>query len=149
MPRYVGEIIAAAAISLIAGFFFWYSASLPAGGGLFPQFATGCTTLLAVYWAVATFLRRGEPGRVEPIDFRPTYEKFKPVIVVAATVAYVILMFVVGFFVTTALYIAAISLILGVRNWRLVGLTLIVVMPLIYLFFVTFLGARLPPGYAI
>jgi len=37
----------------------------------------------------------------------------------------------------------------GVRNWRLVGLTLIVVMPLNYLFFVTFLGARLPPGYAI
>jgi hypothetical protein len=149
MPRYVGEIITAAAISQIAGFFFWYSASLPAGGGLFPQFATGCMILLAIYWAVAAFLRRGEPGRGEPIDFRLTYEKFKPVIAVAATVAYVFLMFVVGFFVTTTLYVVAISIILGVRNWRLVGLTLIVVVPLIYVFFVTFLGARLPSGYAI
>jgi putative tricarboxylic transport membrane protein len=149
MPRYVGEIVTAATISLIAGYFFWISASLPAGGGLFPQFAMTCTILLAAYWAVAAFVRRREPGRSERIDFRPTYETLKPLIAVVATVAYVVLMFVVGFFVTTALYVVAISLILGVRNWRLVGATLIVVMPLIYLFFVTFLGARLPAGFAI
>lgn len=149
MPRYVGEIITAAAISLIAAFFLWHSASLPAGGGMFPQFAMGSTILLAFYWAVTALVRRRQPDRSETIDFRLTYDNLKPLIAVIATITYVVLIFVIGFFVATALYILAVSVILGVRNWRLIGLTLIVVMPLIYLFFVTFLGARLPSGYAI
>jgi hypothetical protein len=149
MPRYVGEIITASAITLIAGYIFWYSASLPAGGGLFPQFAATCTVLLSLYWIATACLRRRDPDRSEAVDFTPTYEKLKPLIVIAASIAYVVLIFVVGFFVATTLFVVAVCAVLGVRNWRMVGLTLVILMPLVYLFFVSFLGARLPTGFAI
>lgn len=149
MPRYVGEIVTAVAISLIAGWIFWYASDLPAGGGLFPQFAAVSTILLSVYWAATAYLKRGEAGRARAVDLTPSFEALKPLIVVGTTIAYVVLMFVLGFFLTTALFVIAVTLILGVRNWRLVAITLIVTLPLIYLFFVTFLGTRLPAGYAL
>lgn len=149
MPRYVGEIVTAAAISLIAGWIFWYASDLPAGGGLFPQFAAVCTILLSVYWAATALLKRRDPACREWVDLWPTFETLKPIIAVVATIAYVWLMFVLGFFVTTTLFVIAVTLLLGVQNWRLVAVTLIVVLPLIYVFFVTFLGTRLPSGYVI
>jgi hypothetical protein len=149
MPRYVGEIVTAAVISLIALYVIWYATFLPAGGGMFPTFAATCTILLAVYWSVTALLKRRQPIPAEHVDFSLTYERLKPIIAVVATIAYVVLMFTLGFFLTTALYIVAMCLVLGVRNWRTVAYTMVVVLPLIYVFFVTFLGARLPTGYAI
>jgi len=149
MPRYVGEIVTAAVISLIALYIVWYASSLPAGGGMFPTFAATCTILLAIYWSMIALMKRRERVRGEHVDFSLTYERLKPIIAVVATIAYVVLMFALGFFTTTALYIVAMCLVLGVRNWRTVAYTMVVVLPLIYVFFVTFLGARLPTGYAI
>jgi predicted ferric reductase len=149
MPRYVGEIVTASVIALVALCIVAYSAGLPSGAGFFPQFAAICTILLSVYWAATAFIGRHEASRGGSVDFTPTYERLKPLIVAVATVAYVLLMFVLGFFVTTALFVIAVGLILGIRNWRLTAMTLLVTIPLIYLFFVTFLGARLPAGYGI
>lgn len=149
MPRYVGEIVTASAIALVALCIVAYSAGLPSGAGFFPQFAGICTILLSIYWAATAFMGRSEASRGASVDFTPTYERLKPLIVTLATVGYVLLMFVLGFFVTTALFVIVVGLILGVRNWRLTAITLLVTIPLIYLFFVTFLGARLPAGYGI
>jgi hypothetical protein len=149
MPRYVGEIVTASVITLVALCIAAYSAGLPSGAGFFPQFAAICTILLSIYWAATAFVGRHEVSRSAFVDFTPTYERMKPLIVTLATIGYVLLMFVFGFFVTTALFVTCVGLILGVRNWRLTAITLLVTIPLIYLFFVTFLGARLPAGYGI
>ena len=149
MPRYIGELITAGTIIVLAALILWISIPLPAGGGLFPGFAAVCTILLALYWCLVAWLRREEADRAAPVAISSSYAELKPMIVLAVTIAYVVLMFPIGFFLGTTLYLIAVSVLLGVRSWRMIGLTAIIVMPLIYLFFVTFLGVKLPQGIAI
>jgi hypothetical protein len=149
MPRYVGELVTAAAIILIAGYVLWLSQPLPAGGGLFPGFAAVCTILLSLYWVWDAVTNRHDPARAESIVFDTGFQALKPMLALAASIAYVALMSVAGFFLTTTLFLVGLSLMLGVRSWRMIGLTAIILMPLIYAFFVAFLGARLPQGFAI
>ncbi|WP_026379468.1 tripartite tricarboxylate transporter TctB family protein [Afifella pfennigii] len=149
MPRYVGEIITALCILAIAGLVIWHAADLPAGGGNFPIFAAASTIVLCLYWIAMALAGRRQPERAAPVDFDFGFDNLKPIIVVVLTIFYVALMFPVGFFTMTAIYLVGISALLGVRNWLMLGATLAVVMPLIYLFFVSFLGARLPQGFAV
>lgn len=149
MPRYVGELITAVAIILIAGYVLWLSQPLPAGGGLFPGFAAVCTILLSLYWIWEATANRHDPARAEKVGFDPSFEAQKPMLALAASIAYVALMSIAGFFLTTSLFLIGVSLMLGVRSWRVIILTVIILMPLVYGFFVAFLGARLPQGFAI
>lgn len=149
MPRYVGELVTAAAIILVAGYILWLSQPLPAGGGLFPSFAAVCTILLSLYWIWDAARNRDDPARAETIVFDTGFEALKPMLALAASIAYVALMSVAGFFLTTTLFLIGVSLMLGVRSRRMILLTVIILMPLIYAFFIAFLGARLPQGFAI
>ena len=149
MPRYVGELITAIVIILVAGGVLWLSRPLPAGGGLFPGFASVCTILLSLYWIGEAVKNRHQPARAEKVDIDLGFEAQKPMFALAASIAYVAMITVAGFFLTTTLFLIGVSLLLGVRNWRMILLTAIILMPLIYGFFVTFLGARLPQGFAI
>lgn len=149
MPRYVGELVTAFAIILVAGYVLWLSRPLPAGGGLFPSFAAVCTILLSLYWIWEAVAGRSDPARAANVDMDLRFETLKPMLALAASIAYVALMPVAGFFLTTTLFLIGVSLMLGVRNRRMVLLTVIILMPMIYGFFVAFLGARLPQGFAI
>jgi hypothetical protein len=149
MPRYVGELVTAFIIILIAGYVLWLSLPLPAGGGLFPGFAAVCTILLSLFWIWEAARNRRLPERAEHVGLALEFDTLKPMIALAASIAYVALMSVVGFFATTSLFLIGVSLMLGVKSWRTIILTLVILMPLIYGFFVTFLGARLPQGFAI
>ncbi len=149
MRRYVGEIVTAVSIIIFSTFILWRSIPLPAGGGWFPSFAAVSTIFLSLYWIVEAFLKRQQPDRSELVDLRLDFETLKPMIVLAITIAYVINIFILGFFFTTSLFLLTVSILLGVRDWRMIGLTLIILMPLIYLFFIYFLGVRLPEGLLI
>jgi len=54
-----------------------------------------------------------------------------------------------GFFTSTALYFIFTSFFFGVRNYKSLFLTLIILIPLMYGFFVIFLKTNLPKGIII
>lgn len=145
MRRYHGELVTAAAIIVLAAYIFWDASSLPASGGLLPMFSTGSIIVLSLYWMTSVTVRRTIALR-EHIPFDWSYDNMKPMVVLALTLGYVLAIDPVGYFGTTTLYVVVTSVALGMRNWRSIALTLVILLPLMYGFFVMFLGARLPTG---
>lgn len=73
----------------------------------------------------------------------------KPYLVIFLSIVYVYLIVTLGFFVSTILYFIFTSIFLGVRNYKSIFITLIIIIPLMYGFFVIFLQTSLPKGFLI
>lgn len=149
MRRYQGELVTAAAIIALAGWIFWDAHGLPSGGGLFPMFAAGSTIVLGLYWMASVVLRRSEESLHERLPFDWSYDNLKPMVVFALTLGYVASIDILGYFATTTLFILVTSIALGMRRARSIVVTLVVLLPVMYAFFVMFLGAQLPRGLLI
>ena len=87
----------------------------------------------------------------EPVRIFPTVSAgfLRALLILAITAAYVASMFFVGYFVTTFLFIFAAAYALGVKSLRAIALTACILVPLLYAFFILFLGAHLPSGVLI
>lgn len=120
----------------------WY---FPARGGVFPIFSFACIILLCLGYLIGTF-RGGRPAaRPEPVK-KAGWNELKPYILCLFVILEVVLMTKIGYFVTTALFLFCAPLILGLKNYRLILLTLVIILPLFYIFFVIGLKADLPAG---
>ena len=69
--------------------------------------------------------------------------------VTVAVIVYVIAIFELGYFVSSALFLVGTSVLVGIRNMRAIVLTGVVLFPLMYVFFELFLHANLPQGLLI
>lgn len=142
MRRHWGEIITATIIILMALYVVWEGWDLPSGGGIFPSFAAICTILLSLYWIATALLT----GSRDMIHFDFSFANIKPMLMLALTIGYVALIFVLGYFTATVVYLIVACLFLGVRNRLAIAATAIILMPAMYGFFVLFLGTTLPRG---
>lgn len=148
MRRYWGEVITCLVFIALASYVVWLAWDLPSGGGHFPIFAAGWIIILSAYWLVmAVWDRSGESG--QRIVFDWSYDNMKPMVVLLATIGYVLVIFVLGYFTATALFLLVGAALLGMRNWRALALTAAVLLPTLYAFFVLFLGTSLPRGVLI
>lgn len=122
---------------------------LPGGGNMMPEFAAWGIILfsaLQIFGEIKATRRAGALVRAVP----PVSATFlRAVMMLAIAVVYFVAIFWVGYFVSTLLFVVAGALALGVKNWRAIGLTVIVLLPCLYGFFITFLGAHLPKGWLI
>jgi uncharacterized membrane protein YGL010W len=84
-----------------------------------------------------------------PNKFKLNSNNLRPYLIVLFSVIYVYLILFLGFFTSTALYFIFTSFFLGVRNYKSLFLTLIILIPLMYGFFVIFLKTNLPKGIVI
>ncbi|MEE8394454.1 MAG: tripartite tricarboxylate transporter TctB family protein [bacterium] len=145
MSRAWGETIAAATWIGLSIYFAAIALEFPAGGGTFPLFSAGGTILLALLLIFRVWVKDRAAGR-EKIVFDFRYEKIKPMAVALLSVVYVVAIFEIGYFVSSILFLAIATYLVGIRNYRAVLLTGVVLFPLMYLFFVIFLQANLPRG---
>ena len=74
---------------------------------------------------------------------------FRPYVILFISIIYVILIIQLGFFVSTIIYFIISSFYLGVKNYKHIFVTLIILIPLMYAFFVVFLKTSLPKGFLI
>lgn len=148
MTRLWGDVITAAVIMALSVYVIVQALDLPLGGGAMPLFAAGFILVLAIAWIVRDVLGLN-PGTGERLSFDWSYDNLKPLVIVALTVAYALLMTVIGFFATTALFVVLGSLALGTRNLRLLTITTVALVVLMYAFFVIALGTNLPRGLLI
>lgn len=139
-----GERIAALACIAIALYFGYIALDFPAGGEQFPLFATSMTILIAIAMIVSTFFDLPRLRGSFDLDF--SFATMKPVYVIGLVVVYVLLIFPVGYFVSSALFLAVTTVFVGLRNYRLILATAVILFPLMYLFFEGFLQANLPRG---
>lgn len=119
----------------------------PANGNIFPIFATSAIIVIALLMVIRTVISRGVYAA--PFGRVPPRTVWMPFAVTAATVAYVLLIFEIGYFTTSALYFAALAYAVGVRDLKVIALTVVVTFPLLYAFFELFLNAQLPSGMLI
>ena len=135
-----------AAVCIAISLYFWNMAQeFPAGGGTFPIFTAASTIVLSLFMIAATFRDAGKKlaGRIE---LSLSYRNLKPPILVLLTCVYIVGMFQIGYFAASVLYLFLGTAIVGIRNFKSVILTAIILFPLLYIFFVVMLKARLPEG---
>jgi putative tricarboxylic transport membrane protein len=142
-----GERIAALMCIALALYFGSIALRFPAGGHMFPLFAAGMTILLALLMIASTFFDLPRLRGSFDLDF--SFGQMKPVYVTLIVIAYVLLIFRLGYFVSSALFLVFTTLFVGIRNLKMILLTAIVLFPLMYLFFEGFLQANLPRGIAL
>ncbi len=134
------------ALSLMGGSLYlgWLARDFPLDGGFFPLFSLACIFLLSVYLFTLSFFP--EQGIKEERDKEKKSFHYKPFILFGILILQILLIKKIGYFVSTALFLAAASLFLGIRNYRILLFTILILIPAMYLFFVWGLQANLPRG---
>lgn len=142
-----GDRLAALLSSAVAAYMLYLAWDFPANGNIFPVFICASVIFVSVLMVVRTIVSpkvyAGPWGRID----WPAI--LKPALITGATVAYVLLIFVLGYFTTSALFLCLLAYAVGVRSIWTILVTAIVTFPLLYAFFELFLNAQLPKGLLI
>lgn len=145
MPRYWGVRIAAAVYIVFCFYVGAQAIEFPAGGGTFPLFSQVCAILISGILIAGT-LRRGTGETDGRVDFRITYSRAKPLLLLAISIAYVFTIFELGYFASTLVFLFAASWMIGIRDLKTLVITALILIPSMYAFFIIFLHAPLPKG---
>lgn len=143
--RLTGSAIVHIVFLLIAAYVIWIAYDLPGGGNMMPVFAATGVIVFSSFHVAREVI--GRPGG-DVVSILPIIDGngWRIILMFAITVAYVITIFQLGYFVSTFLYLCLSPLALGVKSWRAIALTEVVMLPLMYGFFVLFLEVNLPKG---
>ena len=142
-----GERVSATLSVICAIFMMWIAWNFPANGDIFPKFCGFAAIFVGGLMLLRTVTSPGVfDGLVPEI---PWWEEIKPLVLTAGVVLYVNLLFVVGYYVTSALFLIVMAWLVGVRSIWSIAVTAIVAFPLMYVFFELFLNARMPRGFLV
>lgn len=145
MPGYWGIRIAAALYIVFSFYVGMQALEFPAGGGTFPLFAETCAILISGILIAGSF-RSSARQENDRIDFRMTYSRAKPLLLLGLSILYVLVIFELGYFTSTLLFLFLASWMIGIRNLKTIAITAAVLIPAMYAFFIVFLQAPLPKG---
>lgn len=145
MPRYWAERLTALGCIAAAVYFGAIALNFPANGGSFPLFAATGTVILSLLMIVNSFLR-ADGELAERVRFDFSYAKLKPLIVCGLAILYVLAIFEIGYYVSSAAFLFAAAWVAGLRRMRPLVITAVVLFPSMYAFFELFLQADMPRG---
>ena len=145
MRKYWGERAAAVICICLSVYFGWLALEFPAGGGTFPLFAAMGTIFLSLIMIANSFISK-KPEWRERVRFDFSYDGMKPVLVCILVALHMWSMFHIGYFTSCVLFLFVATLMVGIRNYRTILVTAMILFPSMYVFFVVFLKARLPRG---
>ena len=138
------DIGVVAFVYAVALFFLSMTLKLPKPAQAYPLFIIvllALTTLYVVQMIIGAKKKGVESGMEDFKDFLP--KQFFPVL--AMIVVYLVLMYFVGFYISTALFMVVSLLFLKVKKWQIL-LSTAVILVLVYCAFTLFLGVKLPMG---
>ncbi len=146
MPIYIGKAITALSIIAISAYIWIASEEFPANVHQVPQFTSGMAMFLSLFLLFDAFCTRDNSKKIE-VDI--SYASNKQFLMFALVLVYVPAMFWIGYFTSSFLLLILGSLIVGVRSFKPIAITVIISLPLMYAFFEFFLHAQLPQGWLI
>ena len=132
---------------ILEAFYFILIKQLPAKAARYPYFVLGLMVFLTLLLAINTFLikpKNSEEDKEEDQFKGNLYGQF--FLIMALSAVYVILIDIIGFFVTTAIYLFVTMIVLKSNiKWNIV---VSIVFPIfLYLVFVLFLKVPVPRGF--
>jgi hypothetical protein len=148
MSKIWAERLTAFGMIALAGFFITQSMGLPSTSGAFPKFTEILIIALALVMIVRTFITH-DVKLAGQTRFDFSYTALKPIYTMVVAIFYVYAIFRIGFYTASILFYFLITYMTGIRNYKAMGLTALVLFPLMYFFFNLALGADLPEGFLI
>jgi hypothetical protein len=148
MTKAWGEWLSQAVIILFCGLVLFEGADHSFGGNLLSGFCAIVTISLSLVIIFQTFKHRAK-ALAAKIDFDFSLYGLKAWIMAVVVVVYVLLIFELGYFTSTAIYLISTSYLTGLRDLKFVTITTVILIPLMYAFFEVFLQAGLPEGILI
>jgi len=130
---------------LISLYFINLSLDFPAGGDTFPLFATTTTILLSLFLIGSSF-KKSNFKETKKITFNISYNSIKPPLLITLSVLYIIGITEIGYFVSSILFLYITTYAVGIRNFKAITITGLILFPTMYGFFVYLLHAQLPTG---
>ena len=115
----------------------------------YTDYANLLPTFCAISIIAFSILDYIQNSKFDNLKIQKTSVNFRPYIILSISIIYVILIIQLGFFVSTIIYFIISSFYLGVKNYKHIFVTLIILIPLMYGFFVIFLKTSLPKGLLI
>lgn len=152
------DMVMAVGFVALSAYVFTTAMAFGRGADVFPKFIAGAITVLAVILfldAVRLYRAAGLEPAADSVPAEtekqaaPVWDRIRPYVVFGAIAAYVGLMPIVGFFVTSALFMVGVMMILGVRSLRLYLYTVVGLIVGIYALFVMQLNVPVPTGFLI
>ena len=139
-----GERIAAVLSSVIAICIMYKGWDFPANGNIFPIFLSFAVIGISILMVIRTIT---SPAVFDGLQARfALWEDAKPILLTAGVVFYVLMIFQIGYYTSSALFLCLAAFSVGVRSVKTIGLTVIIAFPLMWLFFELFLHADMPRG---
>lgn len=146
--KLTGEKLVNLGLFLLSAFYLGYSLSHYQMGtvrmpkeGFMPALVGGMATLISAFLTVQAFLNKGDAQNVK---FEISWKKF--FLLVAISVAYALLMSVIGYAVSTFLFLLAVLKLVGVEGWKKPLLISVISAVAFWLLFKIALGVMLPGG---
>ncbi|HHY53238.1 MAG TPA: tripartite tricarboxylate transporter TctB family protein [Clostridiales bacterium] len=125
--------------------FYVLSLDLKPEAQTYPQFIMLILAVLTTMYVIQMIVQAKRSGVSSGLEI---FEGFLPkqfFVVLAMIIGYLILMYLVGFYISTVLLMVACLLFLRVPTWQIIISTLVII-GLIYGAFTLFLGVKLPVG---
>jgi hypothetical protein len=146
MTRLMAERLLAVALIIAGGFMYTQSTGWPQRAGAFPQFAEIGIMVLAFGMLLRSLTAKDRERLKGMVRFDFSYTAWKPVYIMIVGVAYAFAVFEIGFYVSSFIFYFIATYMTGLRNHKMIGLTALILFPMLYLFFTVALGAFLPEG---
>ncbi len=141
MEKFQKKYIAVLIIYIVTISFFIQSFSMVKDAGLFPRLISGILIFLNTLYGIEIY--RGIDNKKKKKDDIVTS---KLIGIVALSTLYIILVNYLGYVITTLVYLPVTMRYLGIKNNKVIALSSIVSVVVIYLCFVTLLDVPIPTG---
>ncbi len=145
MSVFVGRLLTSIALIVFSVYIWMESGEFPANGDQLPRFCAIVAVVILLIMLVKDFLSI----KKEKIKFDISYQANKQFVILFFSILYVISIFLIGYYVSTAIFLVLGCFLVGVRKLRFVIFTVVITLPLMYAFFELFLQAGLPRGLMI
>lgn len=140
-----GRLLTSLVLIAVSTYIWIESGEFPANGDQLPRFCAFVAAVILIVMLIKDLLSIDK----EKMKFDFSYQANKQFVILFFSILYVGSIFLIGYYVSTALFLVLGCFLVGVRKPRFVMFTVIITLPLMYAFFELFLQAGLPRGLAI
>ena len=145
MPLVVGKVLTSTALIVMAIYIWSLSDDFPANGHQLPQFCAIISIIILSVMIVKDIIKK----ETEHIKFSFGFYENKHYLVFLFSIFYVFSIFIFGYYFSTIMFLVLGSVLVGVRKFKFILVTMIITLPAMYAFFELFLNTGLPRGLII
>lgn len=140
------ERITASIILVVALYLLYLSQSYPLESRIFPNGVLGLMAVLSAIVIIRSFFRPS--AEKDPSEEKAFFiHRTRFIAAFGSILGYIILLPILGYFTSSAIFFISLTLILGYRKWKLVLLTAAIFLGFVYVVFIKLFERPIPPEF--